>query len=673
MPPRSRASDYAKAVITQNDYISLQIANDANISKARQAVKQQIPAELTPEQSATTDELVMDDGINEATARSNIEKIGFKPAEANTILAMMRNGALRWVDLNANFPSILADIKKRFDVKLLTPTFFIEYLRQYIKELEGTVGLTSVFQPYGQAAAGGAFNNMINNVDELRQIIPDIQQIRLIQDYLANQGGRNDRGIQQLLNDLDELRRMLPTDADYRAIAGAPVVQQSREIRDILNRFQDLPSREEIATMIKGMQRTGDTDAIIRGVRDLINSAPTGGDRSGRIGRNDGSSGVRLSLDPELFQAGIDAEVKRAEAEAETEAEMAFEQQKKDAKRIDELERKANQDAQEYLQKERDRGDKQRSGEYKYQNYKNPITGVTTSILIDTTTGKPVRDLPLPTGLAKIMLDKLKPKGSVDLSSIKERSETPLGSSTVLNTATLGQMKATFRANPDFGDLLVKTTTNAPVNYNDLSLNQTQNPKKVWWQDTNIRQIFEHKFGSGIHSQSLKLKSFNSAQKIGKGLAVKETPSYREYGKYAIHMPQLEQHNLLNVKYKSLGQIPKFKPMEVSDIMKDFITDLLDRGKPNQRVYQQIPQGERKFFEEMSIGSGVWGTLGLNRTTTSDDEEENKRFEILKGEYLSGNNNHKLITELRRMVVKMISDGRIRKSQGMAFLMELSV
>ena len=161
--------------------------------------------------------------------------------------------------------------------------------------------------------------------------------------------------------------------------------------------------------------------------------------------------------------------------------------------------------------------------------------------------------------------------------------------------------------------------------------------------------------------------------KVGRGIAVKETPSYKEYGKYAIHIPQLEQQDLLNVKYKSLGQIPKFKPIPVSDVFRDFILDLLENGKPNGRVYTQIAPEERKFFEEMSIGAGVWNSLGLKRTTTSTDEEESKRFELLRGEYLAGNNNPKVISELRKLVVKMMNDGRIRKSQGVELLMELSI
>ena len=59
-----------------------------------------------------------------------------------------------------------------------------------------------------------------------------------------------------------------------------------------------------------------------------------------------------------------------------------------------------------------------------------------------------------------------------------------------------------------------------------------------------------------------------------------------------------------------------------------------------------------------------------------DEENEKKdvdRFELLKGEYDAGNNNDKMIKELRALVIKFIHSGKINKKQGMEFLMELSL
>jgi len=45
----------------------------------------------------------------------------------------------------------------------------------------------------------------------------------------------------------------------------------------------------------------------------------------------------------------------------------------------------------------------------------------------------------------------------------------------------------------------------------------------------------------------------------------------------------------------------------------------------------------------------------------------------LKGEYLAGNNSVALLKELRKLVVKFMSQGKISKNDGMNLLIELSV
>lgn len=160
--------------------------------------------------------------------------------------------------------------------------------------------------------------------------------------------------------------------------------------------------------------------------------------------------------------------------------------------------------------------------------------------------------------------------------------------------------------------------------------------------------------------------------KVGRGLTVKKTPAYKEFGKYAIHIPNLTENDKLVVKYKSLGGIPKFKPTQVSDLFRDFILDVFENGKPNKRVFNQLDEDERRLFEDISTGAGLWSSFGLKRTTTSQEEVDDKDFQLLKGEYLAGNNNPQVITALRRLTVKMINNGRMSRHQGHNLLMELS-
>ena len=615
LPPRSKASDYLKGKLTQDELIALQVSNDANISAARKAIKMGEVPQLTARQALSPAELLADDAAQEAAVRSNILKLGFRDQEtAEIIYAIRRDANLNFTTLNANFPAIEADIKKRFDVKLLTPAFFIEYLKKYSEELDGVVGV-SVFNPNN-----GRLNGMINNIDELRAILPDPNII----EYLR-QVAQDSRAVGQMtLDELERLRDLLPNQRDLQALANLAPVRQQRIMDDLLEQFAEMPTEAQIRQLVTNIQADRiDRREMVDAIRAIVDSIPQGRQRNiveDELGSSASSTARTLTYEEQAIQRTFSAK-----------------------------ERKAVDD-------------------YSSATSRTDMERTTTDL--ETIFGRP--------NASRIMGSLAQQKRATamgDISSITGDTATTtqsLASSIALDTATLKQIKDTLKIHPDIAEQLINLNTGQKVNYNDLSLKVPTSSKsrKVGWEDTNLRELFRGKFGRGLISKS---KSTMSKIKVGRGIAVKETPSYKEYGKYAIHIPQLEQQDLLNVKYKSLGQIPKFKPIPVSDVFRDFILDLLENGKPNGRVYTQIAPEERKFFEEMSIGAGVWNSLGLKRTTTSTDEEESKRFELLRGEYLAGNNNPKVISELRKLVVKMMNDGRIRKSQGVELLMELSI
>lgn len=697
IPPRLKPSDYAKGKMTQNEIIALQIANDANIAKARKDVKMGEPTPLTPAQTMSPDELLADDAAQEATARANIEKLGFRPQEASAITAEIRQDPdVFFVDFNRNFPAIEADIKKRFNPKLLTPAFFIEYLRQYTNELNQAIGV-KVFQPYN-----AGLNGMINNVPELRALLPRPEVIEEI--FVAAQEGRIVG--QDMLRELGRLQRILPTERDYQALQNLEPVRQQRIIDDLLQQFRDLPPAEEFMAlrgMIQGDQI--DRREFARAMAALVDAIPQGRQENiVRVELGDVRQIVREELErlprqPAPSVRGDDSSMVQGSMSgvAEMFDPEILAQEMRDQERQRLQQERDREVAQDFLERERQFALALRMGQVEARQTRDG-----TNLYVEVATGRQVYS-PNFGALTKGQKDAvlaLKPRGQIDIGELSsmtgttQESTQSLGSSVALEAASLKEIKATFRANPDLAERLRDLRTGEPVNYNDLVKTEgAEKGRKVWWEHTNIRDIFVAKFGRGIKATLPSVKPMigqgvmNSyrylgmgvkpIQKqrvmVGRGIAVKETPSYKQYGKYAIHIPQLEQQDILNVKYKSLGQVPKFKPIPVSDIFRDFLLDLLENGKPNQRVYLQIAPEERKVFEEMSIGAGVWNGLGLKRTTTSTDEEEAKRFELLKGEYLAGNNNPKVIGELRRLVVKMMSDGRIRKNQGLELLMELSV
>ena len=174
--------------------------------------------------------------------------------------------------------------------------------------------------------------------------------------------------------------------------------------------------------------------------------------------------------------------------------------------------------------------------------------------------------------------------------------------------------------------------------------------------------------GVGFHAKRIPIN------KVGKGVDIseEENPTYRTFGKYRIHIPQLLNNNTANFKYPSLGSIPTLKPQTISQDYKEFLIELLNNGKFSDRDLKRLPQREIKHFERVAIGAGLVEKFGIKVGDNEEDRKDAERFEVLKGEYLAGNNNEKMIKELRQLIVKFINSGRLIKSEGMNLLLQIS-
>jgi hypothetical protein len=174
--------------------------------------------------------------------------------------------------------------------------------------------------------------------------------------------------------------------------------------------------------------------------------------------------------------------------------------------------------------------------------------------------------------------------------------------------------------------------------------------------------------GLGFNAKKIPVK------KVGKGVKLEkeDNPTYRQFGKYVLHIPYLLNNNTANFKYPSLGSIPSIKPLKISDDYKELLLETLQTGKLNKKELDRLPQSEIKHFEKVAVGAGLVEQLGLKIGTTEEDKADAKRFELLRGEYHAGNNNDKLIKELRQLITKFITNGRIHKNEGLNLLLELS-
>jgi len=162
--------------------------------------------------------------------------------------------------------------------------------------------------------------------------------------------------------------------------------------------------------------------------------------------------------------------------------------------------------------------------------------------------------------------------------------------------------------------------------------------------------------------------------KIGSGVAVAEKePTYQEFGKFVIHIPQLRK-NILNFKYAS-GSRPQYLPIvNIDDDTKDLLVSTLETGKMSENQFNKLPQPSKDFLIKAIKGAGLQDKLfkGKDKLYATEEKEDRDRFNILKGEFDAGNDNPNLIKELRALVIKFIDIRIIPKKQGLEFLRQLN-
>lgn len=176
-------------------------------------------------------------------------------------------------------------------------------------------------------------------------------------------------------------------------------------------------------------------------------------------------------------------------------------------------------------------------------------------------------------------------------------------------------------------------------------------------------------YGYGFTPGKIKLTG-TALRKVGKGIQSKEKDRYAEFGKYLIHCHQLDD-GVLNVKYASLATIPSFRPVQISPEYKEFVEHILEtndlQSKGSEKLFSSLDEQEKKHFLKLAKASGL-GKVPFK----IEPDQESKRFQILVGEWEAGNDNVKMIDELRKMLCKFIEDGRIPKKKGLQMLFDLS-
>lgn len=148
---------------------------------------------------------------------------------------------------------------------------------------------------------------------------------------------------------------------------------------------------------------------------------------------------------------------------------------------------------------------------------------------------------------------------------------------------------------------------------------------------------------------------------------------YKQLGRYMLHVPSLSK-SMVNIKYPSMVSIPGIPQKFVSQDFIELLWKLVDEGVFEKPLFNKLDQEEQDYFKFLARKCTFDQTIGfgVGKSQTKEEMEDAKRFELLRGTVVAGNNSPEVLNELRRYILKFLNDKRIPKQQGHDLLYEMT-
>jgi hypothetical protein len=161
------------------------------------------------------------------------------------------------------------------------------------------------------------------------------------------------------------------------------------------------------------------------------------------------------------------------------------------------------------------------------------------------------------------------------------------------------------------------------------------------------------------------LKGLKRRKIVGRGSS-DDSETRKEFNGKFIDLRKLKD-NILTIKYVKTGAyIPNVKSQHVSEDTKEVINDLINE-KFDNRLFQKLPDTDRRLVKRV---------IKAFKLTVDDkdvsEEEHRKQYDIILGQFKSGNTSPLIKNKLRQYVVESMETGALTRREAWQILFELA-
>lgn len=172
--------------------------------------------------------------------------------------------------------------------------------------------------------------------------------------------------------------------------------------------------------------------------------------------------------------------------------------------------------------------------------------------------------------------------------------------------------------------------------------------------------------GLGIKKKKIKGRGIGAVA-VNKGVHKKVI--FAPFGRYFINLVKLES-DILCFSREQGSNIPDLKTRRVSDELAGVIRKMVNGGTASFNELSSLSREDKTTYAKILHKCHIVTGDGIE--VPKENSEDLKKFEIMKGEILSGNDSRELIKQFKVMIIKLIHNGRLPKNEGKDLLMDLA-
>lgn len=173
--------------------------------------------------------------------------------------------------------------------------------------------------------------------------------------------------------------------------------------------------------------------------------------------------------------------------------------------------------------------------------------------------------------------------------------------------------------------------------------------------------------GSGLVRRAYTPKPTDIDEEAG----VAPTPKYVKLGRYLIHKGKMAD-DIISIRRPSGTFVGEFPSQRVSKNLGKVFRNIVGGNILSFDDINSLNEEERIYLHKLAKSARIDDKLNIPAPKMEEDDKDIRRFEVLKGQILSGNDNREMVKEFKILLLKLSKKGHIPKGQVKDILIDLA-